>query len=824
MKKFTFLLSSLLAFAGVTASAQSSYSWKKLSADANVANAVTDLSTLQDGGTYAFYSVGQSKYIKINKYDYNNLHFGRATTLTVNDEDAGLAVFKFHITKDGENTTYTFETAVDGMYMPIAEDNNKRDGAKATKTPASFVIQNHTVEDNPTSKTDGSFVIKNVSNNLAFDMGGDDTDQFCGWQGKGDNCWYKIVPVTISDETVSVYKTNHLLKDGDNTVTSYSEWLKQGTTPSAHTFLTSYYYYDITIPELSAVSESNHEFVYTATKSEMPFSADKFYAIKINGNRYFTAIKDNGTWRINTFSGDFAASSYDIFAAKNWKFVESGTGVKVYNSLAHKYIKVNGGNAASLDDDGTELYFVQTGSNYALKTSTTNQYLNSSITYNGGPNNRLAAYTEPSISNGSTIAIQDINANSDLIIIGKTALTNSLTIANADADKYLTFDASAYTTAKNNVESATTVEALNTICDGFTSSTITPDVNAFYRIKNVGAADGNAYLSTDEMFVGKDGTLNTSYNQGNAYDGKNLNRTITRATASAAFGPQIWRFVKTNGGYQLKNVNTRCNSAFFTNGNLDMPVDENHGQSISLKPALTSENNADNSYVSIVFNNDNYIGVRGDNYYGTNADAASNKNNIWQIEKVTSVPVNITDVKYASVAYPFATQVTGDVKAYYATDAQNGEITLKEFADGIIPANQGAVLYNESGATTATLNIVTTNNTVEGNILNPATAKRAGFDANSTYVLAKNSAGEAAFLKSALTEVPANKAYIDATQIPAETASNALNFNFGTVTGINTTVAADKAGVEYYDLQGRRVLYPTHGIFVTNTGKKVLVK
>ena len=152
-------------------------------------------------------------------------------------------------------------------------------------------------------------------------------------------------------------------------------------------------------------------------------------------------------------------------------------------------------------------------------------------------------------------------------------------------------------------------------------------------------------------------------------------------------------------------------------------------------------------------------------------------------------------------------------------------ITLVEYPEGIIPANQGALLYNEAGAITANLEIVTTDNAVEGNKLMPATAKRTGFTANSTYVLAKNADNEAAFLKNGLTVVPANKAYIAAETIPADNnGSNVLNFNFGQVTGINGVVAADKAGVQYFDLQGRRVLYPAHGIFVTNTGKKVFVK
>ena len=244
MKKFTFLLSLLLAFVGVTASAQTSRSWKKLSADADLANAVTDLSTLKNGGTYAFYSVGQSKYITINNFD--NLHFGRAASLTTSNAESGLAVFKFHITTTGGNTTYTFETAIEGQYMPAAADNNGKGGATATGTAASFVIQKTTINEKTPVTKDGQFVIvnKEATNGkyYAFDMGGDDTNQFCGWEGKGSNCWYKIVPVTVSEETASAYKVAHIAKKDGVALETYNEWVQGGTSTSAHTFMTPYYY------------------------------------------------------------------------------------------------------------------------------------------------------------------------------------------------------------------------------------------------------------------------------------------------------------------------------------------------------------------------------------------------------------------------------------------------------------------------------------------------------------------------------------------------------------------------------------------------------
>ena len=808
MKKITFLLSLLLASAGVTASAQS-FTAKAFKSKGE---AVTDVNALQDGAYYAFKCNSMGKFIKVENPD-GNKHFANDNALTEDDATDALAVFKLH--KVGDK--FQFETALSGFYIPALSAGSPN----ASETPGTFTIGKTDLGNK--TKTEADLFAITGDNNFGFDM---QDGQFVGWSNGGNQAWYKIYPVTVGED-VTCYKTTHTVKEGDRALDTYTEWLKSGSTATAHNFVASYYYTVSNNVSDWVVSSSNKEFEYSASKNaETPFDADGTYALKINNNRYLTAANDNGTWYVNTLSGAFAAATYDIFSSKNWKFVESGLGVKIYNPYTEKYVKINGSNAVTLDNDGTVLYFKQAGENYALTTSTTNQYLNSSINY-GGANNRLGTWSESSVSAGSTLVLQNVDKTAEILSVGKSSLNSSLTIQNADATKYLTYDASGFADAKNNVESATTVEQLNGIYNSNVKTiAVTPDVNAYYRIKSVSAADGNAYLSTASMFVGKDGTLSTAYNGGNAYDGQTLDRTITRTSASDAFVPQVWRFVKTaeKNAYQLKNVNTRCNSAFFGNRNLDMPVNESSGESITLKAAISSAEAADNSYVNIISGN-NVIGVRGDVYFGTNAAALSDPTNIWQIEKVTTVPVSITDAKYATVAFPFATKVaTASVKAYYATGAADGMITLVEYPEGIIPANQGALLYNEAGATTANLTVEATDKTVEGNILMPTTAKRSGFTANDTYVLAKNAAGEAAFLKNGLTVVPANKAYVATENIPAGSSSNVLNFNFGQVTGINGVVAADKAGVQYFDLQGRRVLYPAHGIFVTNTGKKVFVK
>ena len=840
MKKFTFLLSLLLASSGVTASAQDARSWTKLSADANLANAVTDLSTLTDGGTYAFYSVGQSKYITINNFD--NLHFGRAASLTASNAESGLAVFKFHITKNGDKTTYTFETAIGGQYMPAAADNNNKGGATATSTPASFVIQNHTTEANPTTKTDGQFVIKNESDNLSFDMGGDDTNQFCGWQGKGDNCWYKIVPVQLSE--TKAYSVPYVTTDNAGNTVTYLSGRK--TLTEGETFATPIvpYYYSISSDQTNyVVGTDNCKFTYKLSKTgEAPveFSTDNnkvWYTLKTRNSEgnYLVRQADN----IIRSGGNDGVSKYDATCITSldlldgglWAFVEDGVAVKLLNKQNGKYLRVNGeNNQANFNGDASKFYFQKITpkdgftADFSLQYAATS-FLGDHSTYNNTP--LLATYknAEAYKDNGSAFIAKkiDLNSDADFLALAKGIVTDELNAATASedsGDELVAQTAAALSTAKTTVASATNYDAIVAARTAAISYPANVDANAYYQIiaqNVVGQEDGKAYISSESMAVNKNGVLEA---------GANGSRIIRRTTASGALVPQMWQLVaNADGSYKIKNANTNCCiGQIVSNGTgVEMPINNNGaGDYVITKGLAVNKFILKNGSHMLNAYQGNTNTIIAD-YNGNHSDDTGSN---WVIKKVTTVPVSITDAKYATVAFPFATKVaTAGVKAYYATGAADGMITLVEYPEGIIPANQGALLYNEAGATTANLTVEATDKTVEGNKLMPATAKRSGFAANETYVLAKNSANEAAFLKNGLTVVPANKAYIAAETIPADNnGSNVLNFNFGQVTGINGVVAADKAGVQYFDLQGRRVLYPAHGIFVTNTGKKVFVK
>ena len=833
MKKFTFLLTLLGLMVGSIANAQTSLSWKKYVSSGEV---VTDLSTLQDGGTYAFKSVGKNKFIKIKDNSFDSKQLTNIDALSADNENAGLAVFTFH--KKGENT-YSFESAWSGYYMQPVVDGSCYLGT----AEASFVIRNTNVN-NETKEGKGNFCIKNSNNNVWFDM---QNDQFVGWQGKDANCWYQIVPVTVENATsVTYYNTTHQATLGEEVLATEKAWYKDGatiTTPSAFTdafnnaYKRSYNYTAIT-PNYTntTVSASNLTFNYTVTGTAAPVDFGKTYTLRtrINDN----SLKDKSFVKVTSYNNaevlkanaTFTSESVETYSDyKNslWKFVKSGFGVKILNVGTGKYVKNNGGNAATLDATGSEFYFgnaTENNAQFTLKTggSATAYFGKHFCAWTDGTNNdRMKTWDDAGAYNdkGSNFTIVDIDTSADILAIAKKALKQTLTVTTSSDDSYLTFDASNFSTLLNEAEAATTIDALDAVYNKISTVSATPEENAYYRIANVAAASGKAYLTTGNMIVGIDGSLATAYNANNGID-----RKITRTEAASAIVPQLWKFEKIGENYRIRNANTNCAIAFFANGDLDMPVNISYAGTTSIKNVLPHTGSSNNTYWQFA-NNEQVYGVRGEQYIGTNSDLKNTTNNIWTIQKVTDFTVNVSSVSYASVGYPFATKVTTEgAKAFYATSANDGSIALIEIADGIIPANQGALIWKDGGGD-VTLTITNTDKVFEGNIFTASTAKRDGFTQGETYVLAKNSEEKAAFLKSELTVVPANKAYIASGKLPADAGSAiALIFNGGNTTGINNIATSENGNTEYYDLNGRRVLYPSNGIFVTNNGKKVFIK
>ena len=202
--------------------------------------------------------------------------------------------------------------------------------------------------------------------------------------------------------------------------------------------------------------------------------------------------------------------------------------------------------------------------------------------------------------------------------------------------------------------------------------------------------------------------------------------------------------------------------------------------------------------------------------------------NKWKLLPVESVPVTLSSAGWSTKCFPFAVDIPTGVKAYYATSIQGAAIYVKEFS-GVIPAGAPVLLQGAAG-TTYEFVINTTDATANpaDNILTGTTLRRYGYASGDVYGL-KVTDATAAFVPATTTAVPANKAVLAATHVPATpegTAAKELCLSFDEVTGINGTVVTTADADEVvYDLSGRRVHSLRHGVvYIKANGQKFLLK
>lgn len=192
----------------------------------------------------------------------------------------------------------------------------------------------------------------------------------------------------------------------------------------------------------------------------------------------------------------------------------------------------------------------------------------------------------------------------------------------------------------------------------------------------------------------------------------------------------------------------------------------------------------------------------------------------WFIQPVTDVQLEISSAGYATVNYPFAITLPEGLTAYTGeANAEQSKFLLEEIPNGEVPAYTPVVIAGSEGSYTLTIDY---NNSAEP-IERGLTGVLLPTEINSNdYILANGEKGIGFYITSGGT-LAQNKAYIKST--PVMQGVRGFGFVTGddddTTTGINNTVA-ETENEEYYDLQGRRVMNPTKGIYVTKSGKKVL--
>lgn len=184
--------------------------------------------------------------------------------------------------------------------------------------------------------------------------------------------------------------------------------------------------------------------------------------------------------------------------------------------------------------------------------------------------------------------------------------------------------------------------------------------------------------------------------------------------------------------------------------------------------------------------------------------------------------VTLNSKGYATLSFKADMLLSSDCMKAYTAKVDGDKIICSEIADGIIPAGNGVILYG-TPSTSAQLVASTSTTTLSNNDLlattkadgSLATVPTSGYN----YVLNGDK-----FLQYTGTSFVADKAFFNLNYKP--TASNGAKFDivFGediVTTGIEEAVGETKS--VYYDLQGRKIEYPTAGIYIMN-GKKTVIK
>ncbi len=804
MKKITSFMSLLLLFFGATTQADAQ-AFKSLTTAVDQTKAVTSLSAITEGD-YVIYNCGRSRYLKYNAVDGN---MSVSADIDVSSIEAGLYVF--HIkpkTSDGA-TTYTIKTAVDNYYMPETKSS-------ANSTPVSTTADEaygFTIEE--LDATNHRFGIK-TSAGIYFNGNPND---FVGWSGNGDNSQLLIIPVTTGDAKAAVVTQNA------TDYTAAKKYVKEFGTKFSTFFTTTYpksYYFTFEVKEDKEVSAENYVGDITVTKGNAPVTFGTWYAMNTRGEdgRYVKA-NDNGDGIIAYYTIGNAAN-YTDFNKSLWAFEESGLGVKIKNKATGTYLTSS--STLKTSGEATTFYFNTANSGYDFtlcdgEDNTTNYFGNHSG-WNAWNGNTTLGYWNNSgaaADAGSQFKIRAVDTDADLLTLGKTCAKNSPNTAN---ETYLT-SGTDLTASASAIEAATTMEGLDAAYKA-ALETVVPDTSAYYRLINCSGTN-KKYVTTANVSLDKDGTMLTAYNTDT-----NIDRKLSRVAEGGALVPQLFQFVSssTSGAYYLRSANLGYRVGITVNSPLDIPSKDEYATTAVTLNSNTTVNTGDEKFIKIQmkFGGSHIINAYGGNSNTIlqNYDYPDDQGGYWKIEKITSIPVSIGTTGFTSVCYPFAVQIpdTSSVKAYYGKLFTDGAVLLTEIEDGIIPANQGVVLYNESGETSVNLAITTTEKTF-ANALSGVNARRINYTASSTYGLGKTTAGEVAFMVNTSTAVPANKAYID--NSTSNTVS-AIRLSFGTVDGIDAATIGDNGAksVKYFDLNGRPVLYPVHGLYITDKGQKVL--
>lgn len=198
----------------------------------------------------------------------------------------------------------------------------------------------------------------------------------------------------------------------------------------------------------------------------------------------------------------------------------------------------------------------------------------------------------------------------------------------------------------------------------------------------------------------------------------------------------------------------------------------------------------------------------------------ANSASAWYIIPAAELEVALNTVDGASYAtgyYPFPVSASGNTTLNVGIlNADKSKLGLA-VAEGV-PANTGVVIVNSAAESTATLTIGGEYAVAGSNALTGSCTAVTENIANYLVLGVGATTGALGFYETTATEIPANKAFLEAGSL------SAVKLDLGgDVTAIEN-VELGNTNAPIFDLSGRRVLVPAKGGVYVRDGKKFIVK
>lgn len=692
----------------------------------------------------------------------------------------------------------------------------------------------------------------------------------------GANNTWKLIPVSYGESKTISLTCNYTLNGTAQTITNdaYTTYVgadlakvAAGMTGAPSTYLV--------YTAEGTITAADNSYSYTAALS-YPFSistadATTYNYLRTRNGYNYNLYYDATTGHIisrNSPDGTPLTTMENVLVRKNlvangqWSFtLKEGSLNQFYIANRANNLKMTLSSTAdltfvTLTETGTAFYVTNqnTGENidsydssFSIKPSEKSDYAIGDIKENGIKYS--ADFSDENYIRGTIFRLPDWDESTDIETIKKTISTDNKQVGMLTDDAAKTFSEKEFSSLDELFK-----ELDNETKDE--SKLVKPNEHKLY---NIWFKRGEQYISCENNIADANGNVEETDDDA---------RTVT-AEDNGESPAMIFRFVpieNTTDQYYIQNVNSlqtlgttvtdantyatlktirRSNPEWGGKYSVAYNVTGTLGE-LALKDNAIAEGNTVNNngynagqYLSAPYEKVNDTRKQANKFSNhlltlTSASTEIEPGVVLYIREVTTLPVKFSkNSEYATINLPFAVSLPDDVKAYAATGVTTTtdgtqEVTMTEIEE-TVPANTAVVLIGKKNKEFDLTILADDNSSYEGtNLMTGATVKRTGLTAESYYGLSYNKDdGGVKFRKSNITTVPANKVYLTAESLASAGVENAaaLAFNFGgNTTGIDTINKTTEADNVYYDLNGRRVLYPAHGLYVKGNGQKVFLK